>query len=92
MNFYNNKLTGKNYLSILNKYNKTFSKEFILQNFGAFIGDRSFYRWMVCYNLLNKTKKVKGDIAEFGVWNGNNLLTLKKTSDFLKLKKKSFRI
>jgi hypothetical protein len=42
----------------------------------------------VCYNLLNKTKKVKGDIAEFGVWNGNNLLTLKKTSDFLKLKKK----
>tara|TARA_E500000178_G_C16489237_1_gene516574 strand:- start:15 stop:560 length:546 start_codon:yes stop_codon:yes gene_type:complete len=42
----------------------------------------------VCFELLKKTKKIKGDIIEFGVWNGNNLLSLKKIHDYLNLNKK----
>ena len=88
MNFFNNKLKTKRYLRILKQYTKTFSKEFIVKNYGAFIGDKSFYRFLVCFELLNKTKKIRGDVAEFGIWNGNNLFTIKKIIDFLKVKKK----
>jgi len=88
MNFYNNKLSAKEYFSIFKKSQNKFSKEFIIKNFGTFIGDKSFYRMLVCHKLLNETKKVKGDIVEFGIWNGNNLFTIKKIIDFLKVKKK----
>ena len=87
MNFYNNKLNAKKYLSILNKYSKSFSREFLIKNFGIFMADKSFYRMLVCYKLLNETKKVNGDVVEFGIWNGNNLFTIKKIIDFLKVKK-----
>ena len=70
MNFFNNKLNAKSYLKILKQYTKTPSKEFIIKNYGAFIGDKSFYRFLVCYELLNKTKRTPGDVVEFGVWNG----------------------
>ena len=73
MNFYNNKLKAKKYFSILKKYPKSFSKRFIIKNFGIFLGDKSFYRILACYELLNQTKKIKGDVVEFGIWNGNNL-------------------
>ena len=88
MNFFNNKLNAKSYLKILKQYTKTPSKEFIIKNYGAFIGDKSFYRFLVCYKLLNKTKRTPGDVVEFGVWNGNNLFVIKKILDFLKSKKK----
>ena len=88
MNFYNNKLKAKKYFSILKKYPKSFSKRFIIKNFGIFLGDKSFYRILACYELLNQTKKIKGDVVELGIWNGNNLFTMKKIIDFLKMKKK----
>ena len=88
MNFFNNKLNAKSYLKILKQYTKTPSKEFIIKNYGAFIGDKSFYRFLVCYKLLNKTKRTPGDVVEFGAWNGNNLFVIKKILDFLKSKKK----
>lgn len=88
MNFYSNKINYKRYLKILNHYNKPFSKEFILKNFGLFVGDKTLYRLLLCYQLLLETKKVKGDVVEFGIWNGNNLFTLKKILDFIKVKKK----
>ena len=40
------------------------------------------------FRIIKKNKKIKGDIIEFGVWNGNNLLSLKKIHDYLKLNKK----
>ena len=38
-------------------------------------------------NLSKDIKHVKGDIIEFGVWNGNNLLSMKKIIDYLNIKK-----
>ena len=87
MNFYDNKMDFKDYIDIIKNYSSEFSKEFIIKNYGIFIGDKSFYRTLSCFELLSKTKKVKGDIIEFGIWNGNNLFTLKKIIDFLNLKK-----
>ena len=92
MNFYNNKLTAKKYISILKKNNKTFSKEFLIKNSGIIMGDKSFYRMLAMHDILKSLKKVKGDIVEFGVWNGNNLFAIKKIIDFLKSKKKNYRL
>ena len=87
-NFFSNKISAKKYFSILKKYNKNFSNNFILKNFGLFIGDKATYKFLKCYDILTQIQKVKGDIIEFGVWNGNNLITLKKLMDYLKIKKK----
>ena len=88
MNFFNGRLNAKRYLKVIKQYTKTFSKEFIIKNYGSFIGDKSVHRFLVCFELLNKTKKIRGDVVEFGVWNGNNLFVIKKILDFLKSKKK----
>ena len=45
------------------------------------------YRLMKISEILDKTKKVPGDIIEFGIWNGNNLFTIKKIVDYYNLKK-----
>ena len=90
MNFYNNKLNFKEYIKVIKNYKAEFSKEFIIKNYGMLIGDKSFYRTLACFELLLKTKKIKGDIIEFGIWNGNNLFTLKKIIDFLDIKKKLY--
>jgi len=90
MNFYNDKLLAHNYFKVIRNYKKSFSKIFILKNFGLFAGDKSFYKIITCFELIKNTKKIKGDIIEFGVWNGNNLLTLKKILDFLNIKKKLY--
>lgn len=87
-NFYNNKLTKKNYIKVLNRHNLKFSKSFIIQNTGLFIGDKAFYKILKIFEILKKIKNVKGDVIEFGVWNGNNLIAIKKMLDFLKINKK----
>ena len=89
-NFFSNKIKVKKYLSIINKYKINFSKEFILKNYGLFIGDKAIYKLLRCFEILSQIKNVKGDIIEFGVWNGNNLIAIKKMMDFLKIKKKIF--
>jgi hypothetical protein len=88
MNFYNNKITGKKYLKIVNSFEKKFSNDFLLQNIAMFCGNKSFYRILKCKELIEKTSKVKGNIIEFGIWNGNNLFSLKKILDYYNLKKK----
>ncbi len=87
MNFYSNKLSSGKYLNVIN-LKKNLKNEFILKNFGSFVGDKSLFKFLTCYELLKKVKDVKGDIIEFGVWNGNNLLGIKKIHDYLKLNKK----
>tara|TARA_B100000941_G_C28470884_1_gene536348 strand:- start:339 stop:1013 length:675 start_codon:yes stop_codon:yes gene_type:complete len=87
MSFFKNNLTSKKYFEILKK---NFSKRFILENFGMLLGDKSFYRFLKLSEILQKTKNVKGDIIEFGIWNGNNLFTIKKISDYYDLKKKIY--
>lgn len=90
MNFFNNSLSANKYLRIIKLSPKKLSKEFILRNFGLLIGDKSFYKILICFQLLEETKNIKGDIIEFGIWNGNNLFTIKKIIDFLKIKKKLY--
>jgi len=87
MSFFNNNLTSKKYFEILKN---NFSKRFILENFGMLLGNKSFYRFLKLSEILLKTKNVKGDIIEFGIWNGNNLFTIKKISDYYDLKKKIY--
>ncbi len=87
MNFYKRSLSGKEYLKILN-FN--FTKKFILENSGMLIGDKALYRQIKIYEILLRTKKVKGDIIEFGIWNGNNLIFIKKIADYFNLKKNIF--
>ena len=85
MNFFRNKLSSKNYLKILNN---NLSKKFILENPGMLIGDKAIYRQIKINEIIQKTKKIKGDVVEFGIWHGNNLFFMKKVIDFFKLKKK----
>ena len=87
MSFFKNNLTSKKYFEILKN---NFSKRFILENFGMLLGNKSFYRFLKLSEILLKTKNVKGDIIEFGIWNGNNLFTIKKISDYYDLKKKIY--
>ena len=88
MNFYSNKLPTSKYLNLFKKYKKKITTEFLIRNYGTFMGDKSFYKTLACYELLNQTKKVKGDVVEFGIWNANSLFTMKKIVDFLNVKKK----
>ena len=87
MTFYSKKLDSKKYFKILN--NK-FSKKFILENFGMLIGDKSMYRFMKLSEIIKEIKNVKGDIIEFGIWNGNNLFSIKKMIDYYKINKKIY--
>ena len=87
MNFYKNKITGKEYSKLL-KFG--FSNKFILENSGLLIGNKAFYRQIKILEIIEKTRKVKGDIIEFGIWNGNNLITIKKILDYFKINKKVF--
>jgi hypothetical protein len=90
MNFYSNKLGALKYFNILNNYKSQFSKKFLLKNNSSFMGDKALFKLICCYEMIKKTKNIEGDIIEFGVWNGNNLLALKKILDLFKLKKKIF--
>ena len=45
---------------------------------------------MKIFETILKIQKVKGDIIEFGIWNGNNLLTIKKILDYLRINKKLY--
>ena len=87
MSFFKNNLTSKKYFEILKN---NFSKRFILENFGMLLGNKSFYRFLKLSEILQKTKNIKGDIIEFGIWNGNNLFTIKKISDYYDFKKKIY--
>ena len=80
MNFFRNKLSSKSYLKILNN---NLSKKFILENPGMLIGDKAIYRQIKIIEIIQKTKKIKGDVVEFGIWHGNNLFFMKKVIDFL---------
>ena len=86
-NFFNKKISQKKYIKILNIHGFSRKKEFVLKNPGLFLGDKSLFRIFTNYKLILEQKKIPGDIIEFGIWNGNNLLLIKKICDFFKIKK-----
>ena len=55
MNFYSNKLSSGKYLNVIN-LKKNLKNEFILKNFGSFIGDKSLFKFLTCYELLKKLR------------------------------------
>ena len=64
MNFYNNSLSSRKYLSLI-KRKKINNKNFIFKNQAMLMGDKSFYRILKLQELFTELKKVKGDIIEF---------------------------
>ena len=89
MNFFKKKTT-KSYFKFLKKINLKKDKYFLIKNFGSVAGNQSLYKYFTIFDLIRSTHKLKGDIIEFGIWKGNNLIYIKKILDFLNSKKKVY--
>ena len=87
INFFKNKLSSKKYNNIISNYRRTITNKFLIKNTGLFIGDKALYKIVKIFEILKSIKKVNGEIIEFGVWNGNNLVTIKKLIDYLEMNK-----
>ena len=80
----------------VNKYKKVvnffkgFSKFEIAQNYGLFSGERNLYKTIKIIELINLTKNIKGDIIEFGTWNGNTGILISKYLKLQNSKKKVY--
>ena len=61
-----------------------------ITNFGLLAGDAAIFKVLTIFDLIKKTKNIKGDIIEFGVWNGNTGILIKKILDIFKIKKKVY--
>ena len=90
MNFFKINQKRKGYLSIFKKTRINTSKSFLVSNFGLTIGSQNLFKFLTTYEILKQLKNTKGDIIEFGVWNGNNIILIKKMIDYLKIDKKIF--
>lgn len=62
----------------------------IMTNYGLFCGSNNLFKTIKIIDFVNNISKVNGDIIEFGVWNGNTSLLMKKVIDNLKIKKKIY--
>ena len=87
MNFFNKIVKPKKYLKAIKIFNQRNEKLFFIKNFGSIVGNQSLYKYLKMFEILTSISKINGDIIEFGIWKGNNLLFMKKTIDYLKLKK-----
>ena len=76
----------KKILNLINKYQ--FNKFDLITNFGLFAGDTNVFKTLTLKEIIDKTKEVKGDVVEFGVWRGNTSLLIKKILDIYNIKKK----
>ncbi len=73
---------------IANKYN--FDLFNVMTNYGLFCGSNNLFKTIKIIEIINKISNVDGDIIEFGVWNGNTSLLIKKVIDILHIKKKVY--
>ena len=78
----------KKIAKIANKYN--FDLFNVMTNYGLFSGSNNLFKTIKIIEIVNKISNVKGDIIEFGVWNGNTSLLIKKVIDILQIKKKIY--
>jgi hypothetical protein len=74
----------------ISKFFKNFSKFDIAQNYGLFTGDRKLYKTVKILEFINQTKNIKGDIIEFGTWNGNTGILISKYLKLFGIKKKIY--
>ena len=87
MNFFINLVDSKKYLKTLESVNLKNDKFFLVKNFGAIVGNQSLFKYLKIFEIISSVSKLKGDIIELGIWNGNNLLFIKKVADYFGLKK-----
>ena len=62
----------------------------LISNYGLFCGDTNLFKTLTIKEIIDRIKNVKGDIIEFGVWNGNTSFLIKKIIDIFKIKKKLY--
>ena len=55
-----------------------------------FSGEKNLYKTIKIIELINLTKSIKGDIIEFGTWNGNTGILISKYLKLLNSKKKVY--
>lgn len=67
-----------------------FSNFELITNYGLFSGDTNLYKTLKIFELVESIKNTTGDIIEFGVWNGNTGILIKKILDIKKIKKRVF--
>ena len=67
-----------------------FSDFDLITNYGLFSGATNLYKTIKIIEVIESIKNIPGDIIEFGVWNGNTSLLIKKVLDIKKIKKKIF--
>ena len=67
-----------------------FSDFDLLTNYGLLTGDTNLFKTITIIELIESIRNIPGDIIEFGVWNGNTSLLIKKILDIKKIKKKVF--
>tara|TARA_Y100000310_G_C20560918_1_gene753022 strand:- start:429 stop:1106 length:678 start_codon:yes stop_codon:yes gene_type:complete len=85
------KLTKPYYKKILKFKKKYKINDFeLITNYGLFSGDTNLFKTLKIYELILKTKNIKGDIIELGIHKGNTSLLIKKILDIFKIKKKFF--
>ena len=87
MNFFKNLVKPKKYFKTLKFFTKKNEKSFLIKNFGAIAGNQSLYKYFKIFEIVTSVSKINGDIIEFGIWKGNNLIFMKKIIDYLNLKK-----
>ena len=57
----------------------------VIDHFGLFVGVQTLASRLATYELLKETLNVPGNIIEFGVWNGSNLLFMAKVLSLLRI-------
>ena len=65
-----------------------FSDFDLLTNYGLLTGDTNLFKTITIIELIESIRNIPGDIIEFGVWNGNTSLLIKKILDIKNIKKK----
>ena len=85
------RLTLNKFRKITNLKKKLNFKDFdLINNYGLFCGDHNLFKTLQIFELIKRTKNIKGDIIELGIHNGNTSLLIKKILDIYKIKKKLF--
>ena len=83
-------LNTKKYKKIINIINNyKISKFELISNYGLYSGDTNLFKTLTIYDIVKRIKNIKGDIIEFGVWNGNTSFLIKKILDVYRIKKKN---
>ena len=89
MNFYNNSLSSRKYLSLIKR--KKLITKILFLNQAMLMGTNLSMNFKIT-RIIKRFENVNGDIIEFGIWNGNNLFAMKKGFRIFRPKRKSLAL